>query len=109
MGQPGQLFGFKVEPTAGSGSVGGGAGLELAVMRWAMQVLGGDPEAAYLVVIAAGGYAVGLSLPWDKIERVGARVWIVLDTAAATAWVAITLGVARSWATREVAAQRRSK
>lgn len=27
----------------------------------AMQVLGGDPEAAYLVVVCAGGYAAGLS------------------------------------------------
>ncbi len=77
---------------------------ELAVAL-AMQVLGGDPEAAYLVVVAAGGYAVGLSLPWDRIERVGARVWIVLVSGAVTAWVAITLGVARWWATREVAAR----
>jgi hypothetical protein len=41
----------------------GGVRLALAVLAGvlAMQVLGGDPEAAYLLLICAGGYAVGLA------------------------------------------------
>ncbi len=52
-------LGFLAARTAGSGSSNAGRSLRLPVVL-AMQVLGGDPEAAYLTVIFASAYAVGL-------------------------------------------------
>ena len=61
----------------------------------AMQVLGGDPESAYLTGLCAVGYAVGLTWvarngPW----RVPAWKWVPLVVVGLMAWVAITLGLA---------------
>ena len=61
----------------------------------AMQVLGGDPESAYLTGLCAGGYAFGLTWvgrhgPW----KVRARTWVPLVLAALVAWVALTLVLA---------------
>ncbi len=53
----------------------------------ALQVLGGDPEAAYLVAIAAAGYAIGLksgardrrpTIPGPMIAAIAAAVYAVL-------------------------------
>ena len=71
-----------------------GALAALAVVL-AMQVLGGDPESAYLTGLCAGGYAVGLA--WVKARgpwRVRARVWVPLVIVGLAAWVAITLVLA---------------
>jgi hypothetical protein len=61
----------------------------------AMQVLGGDPESAYLLGLCSGGYAAGLAWvgrhgPW----RVRARAWVPLAVVGVVAWVAITLFLA---------------
>ena len=59
---------------------------ELAVVL-AMQVLGGDPESAYLVGLCAGGYALGLGS-----GALGRRwVWAVGITLGVVAWVGATL------------------
>ena len=42
--------------------------VELAVVL-AMQVLGGDPQAAYLLGLAGGGYAVGLAWSRARLDR----------------------------------------
>ena len=57
----------------------------------AMQVLGGDPESAYLIGLCAGGYAVGLAWvarrgPW----RPTARFW-VLAGVGVLGWMALTV------------------
>jgi hypothetical protein len=79
-----------------------GAAVELAVVL-ALQVLGGDPEAAYLVVLFGGLYALGLA--WSeghepraeedpRSSRSKAR-WIGLGILLVPfAWVAITLSAA---------------
>ena len=61
----------------------------------AMQVLGGDPESAYLTGLCAGGYAAGLAWvdrhgPW----RVRPWKWAPMVAAGVVAWVAITLVLA---------------
>ena len=71
-----------------------GALAALAVVL-AMQVLGGDPESAYLTGLCAGAYAVGLAWvgrygPW----RVRPRVWVPPVAVALVAWVAIALFLA---------------
>jgi hypothetical protein len=80
--------------------------IELAVVL-AMQTLGGDPQAAYLLGLAAIGYAAGLA--WAR-SRAGAKPaagtgppsgirarwwWIPLLALAVVAWVAGTLVLAR--------------
>jgi hypothetical protein len=58
----------------------------------AMQVLGGDPESAYVTGLCAGGYAVGLA--WANRQgprRPGTRVWVTLVAVGLVSWVAITL------------------
>ena len=74
------------------GRVGALPGLAVVL---AMQVLGGDPESAYLIGLCAGGYAVGLAWvartgPW----RVPARRWAPAVAAGLVAWAAITLVLA---------------
>ncbi len=49
----------------------------------ALQMLGGDPEAAYLVAIAAAGYAIGLANSRRSRPKSRPVLW----------WVAIALGV----------------
>jgi hypothetical protein len=71
-----------------------GALAGLAVVL-AMQVLGGDPESAYLTGLCAGGYAIGLAWvsqhgPW----KVRPRVWVPVVAVGIVAWVAITLVLA---------------
>ncbi len=58
-------------------------GLPALSLVLALQVLGGDPEAAYLTVVCAGGYAIGLaaSRPPSRLGRV-------------LRWLAIGLSVA---------------
>jgi hypothetical protein len=68
--------------------------VELAVVL-AMQALGGDPETAYLLGWAAGGYAAGIA--WDRARRDrSARrgrwaAWWLL--AALTAWFGATVAL----------------
>ncbi len=71
--------------------------IELAVVL-AMQVLGGDPQVAYLTGLCAGGYALGLSwsrgragIPLPKPWRRGLGVAPVVSIVA---WVAVTLVLA---------------
>jgi len=57
----------------------------------AMQVLGGDPESAYLIGLCAVGYASGLAWvdrfgPW----RARARKWVPLVVLGLAAWVGFT-------------------
>src|SRR4051794_13615583 len=62
---------------------------ELAVVL-ALQVLGGDPEAAYLTVVCGVGYAVLLALRgWRRPAWLGAG-----SLALVGVWVAATLGLA---------------
>jgi hypothetical protein len=61
----------------------------------AMQVLGGDPESAYLTGLSAVGYAVGLAWvgkhgPW----RLQAWKWVPMVVVGLVAWVAFTLAMA---------------
>ncbi len=56
----------------------------------AMQVLGGDPEAAYLTMLAAFGYAAGLAGFFSRPGR-----WLAGIAAIAIAWTWIGPGLAR--------------
>ncbi|WP_435010183.1 YfhO family protein [Tundrisphaera lichenicola] len=62
----------------------------------AMQVLGGEPESAYLIGLCAGAYAIILSRTGEARRRSwGSRtVWLGLILLGIAAWVAITLGLA---------------
>jgi hypothetical protein len=78
--------------------------LELA-LALAMQLLGGDPQAAYLTGLCGGGYAVGLAVassplafPWRG------RMPLLLALCAFSIWVLVTLCMANMSA--EVAVQR---
>ena len=67
---------------------------ELATVL-ALQVLGGDPEAAYLTIVAGAGYGVVLVLgarPWLARRQVWALV-----LASVVVWVSGTLVVASVW------------
>ena len=76
--------------------------IELALIL-AMQVLGGDPESAYLLGLCAGGYALGLS--WHESRgtnpdqhapaRPKGRRWWPIGLTLLVAWVAVTLIAAR--------------
>jgi hypothetical protein len=60
--------------------------VELALVL-AMQVLGGDPEAAYLTMLCAFGYAVGLVRPRSGMPSPArAGLWGLGILAAAVAW-----------------------
>jgi len=61
----------------------------------AMQVLGGDPESAYVIGLCAGGYAVGLSRGRGGPAR-RARPWLRAGLLASglIAWSAISIGLA---------------
>jgi hypothetical protein len=89
----------------------------------ALQTLGGDPEAAYLVVIAAVGYAAGLAYSRRSLPKsipvvvtaamalvlyVGLLVlaWIAPWWAASALTIGVWLGVA-GWAVRRVVRSRR--
>lgn len=66
--------------------------IALLAVVLAMQVLGGDPESAYLMGLCAGGYAIGLTWvdrfgPW----RVKLRKWLPLVVLAVVGWVVITV------------------
>ena len=64
---------------------------ELAAIL-ALQVLGGDPEAAYLMAVAGAGYAVVLELGARPRPR-RSRVWAIV-LAAMVVWVSAILGLA---------------
>ena len=68
-------------------------GAELAVVL-ALQVLGGDPEAAYLTAVCGAGYALVLAVWARKRPIPSTAVWITLG--AVGAWVMATLGLART-------------
>jgi hypothetical protein len=72
--------------------------LGLAVVL-ALQVLGGDPEAAYLTVLCAGGYALVLAtqgMAWpSRLFRVLRRPWVV--PLVVVFWVAAVAGAGSAW------------
>jgi hypothetical protein len=70
-------------------------GVPVLAVVLAMQVLGGDPESAYLMGLCAMGYAVGLAWvarygPW----RVRVWKWVALLGVGLVVWVAMTLVLA---------------
>jgi hypothetical protein len=80
--------------------------IELAIVL-AMQVLGGDPQAAYLLGLAGGGYAVGLAWSRARVSRDegmleagmppgGLRRWWLIPAilVLALCWCAVTVLVA---------------
>jgi hypothetical protein len=90
-------------------------GVELAAVL-ALQVLGGDPEAAYLTAACGAGYALVLvvregALDWHQvgIAALAACIWLTATLALAStgflttnglvlaAWVSIGLGIAWRW------------
>jgi hypothetical protein len=64
---------------------------ELAAVL-ALQVLGGDPQAAYLTSVAGAGYGVVLELV-DRPGPRGRRVWSTV-LGVVLVWVSVTLGLA---------------
>ena len=76
------------------------SGLPALAVVLAMQVLGGDPEAAYLTVLCGAGYAIVLAARGGR-GRPGRggrwRSWAVVASAMVVAWAGITLGVAYFW------------
>ena len=69
--------------------------LALLAFVLAMQVLGGDPESAYVIGLCGGGYAIGME--WVKAWgswKVRARMWAPIAAVVIVAWVAITLVLA---------------
>jgi hypothetical protein len=69
--------------------------LALLALVLAMQVLGGDPESAYLLGLCAGGYTVGLTWvgrfgPW----KVRPSRWVPVMALVIVAWVMITVVLA---------------
>ena len=78
--------------------------LGLAVVL-ALQVLGGDPEAAYLTVLCGAGYALVLAA-WDRPEPATRRAYrrYAWCGAALFAWAGLTLGLA--WAAPRTAPPR---
>ena len=90
----------------------------------ALQTLGGDPEAAYLVAIAAAGYMIGLAISrTSRPKSIPVLVWVAIAivvyaglllltwispaTAAPAATVGAWVGVA-GWAVRGVVRRRSS-
>ena len=82
-------------------------GLVGVAIVWAMQILGGDPQSAYILGWAAAGYAAGIA--WSRsrvVERakransdfrpLGARLWrtVLLAGFGLLGWVATTLALA---------------
>jgi hypothetical protein len=83
--------------------------LELAVVL-AMQMLGGDPQSAYLLGLSAVGYAAGLALGRARanrnatavganveLRRAGSRRWFIVPLAVLGfgSWVALTVFLAK--------------
>lgn len=62
-------------------------------IAFTMQVLGGDPETAYLAGICAGGYAVALALPMSGLGRSAGAGWFFV-ACAAVVYVLLALGLA---------------
>jgi hypothetical protein len=89
----------------------------------ALQTLGGDPEAAYLVVIAAAGYAIGLANSGtDRPRSIPVLLWIAIALGMYTGLLVLTwLGhslatsaiivgawlIVAGWAVRGVSRRRR--
>jgi hypothetical protein len=61
----------------------------------AMQVLGGEPESAYLIGLCAGAYAIGLTRGGEGgPSRIGKWGWATIAALTIVGWVAISLGLA---------------
>lgn len=74
------------------GKPGAVAGLAVVL---AMQVLGGEPESAYLIGLCAGAYAIALTRREGRgPSRIGPWGWAAIGVLTVAAWVAITLGLA---------------
>jgi hypothetical protein len=65
--------------------------VELVVIL-TLQVLGGDPEAAYLTAVCGAGYAAALAIPFRTVPAGWRSWWAVLG--AVGLWVGATLGLA---------------
>ena len=69
--------------------------LELA-LTLAMQLLGGDPQAAYLTALCGGGYAVGLAVASSPLALCWrGRMPLLLALCAFSIWVVVTLCMAK--------------
>lgn len=65
--------------------------VELAVVL-AMQTLGGDPQAAYLIGLTSAGYAAALSVgPRPVARKISPWVYVVVALAIALVWCAIAV------------------
>ena len=71
---------------------GGGGAESSSPLVLALQVLGGDPEAAYLTAVCGAGYAVVLANCARRSPACGSAGWTALG--AVCVWVAATLGLA---------------
>jgi Bacterial membrane protein YfhO len=82
-------------------------GLVGLAIVWAMQTLGGDPQSAYILGWAAGGYAAGIAWSRSRLARrakratsdfrpAGSRLWWTVPLAGfgLLGWVAATLALA---------------
>ncbi|HEV3166223.1 MAG TPA: hypothetical protein VGZ22_19515, partial [Isosphaeraceae bacterium] len=67
--------------------------IELAVVL-AMQTLGGDPQAAYMTGICAGGYALGLAWASRGVRSRTSTRLVLADLMLVVAWVGLVLGIA---------------
>ena len=79
------------------------SGLLILALVLAMQVLGGDPESAYLIGLCAGGYAILLARERRRLTRLIRRRspgWVAglgaLSLTAVVIWVALSL-TAAAW------------
>jgi hypothetical protein len=69
-------------------------GIVLIAIVLAMQVLGGDPQSAYVIGLCAGGYALGLSLNRGSLHRLAQLPWLGITLGAVAFWIAATLFLA---------------
>jgi hypothetical protein len=75
------------------------SGVPMLAVILALQVLGGDPQAAYLTVVCGAGYAVDLAIRESRAATwLGRRAW-PLGLALAGVWIVATVIYARErWA-----------
>jgi hypothetical protein len=75
-------------------------GLVELALALALMTLGGDPQAAYVVGLCAGGYAVGLAMAGRRPWSVPRWVLVLSACGLVLAWVTSTLAAAAWWPAR---------